>query len=177
MSALVNEALRKALHPVPPVERDSMTGLGVITLGRRSPPTRSPMPSTTDAVLLDANVLIALSITDHEHHDQARTWLGTARRFATRPSTQGSLVRFVIRVASTDHALAALELVISNERHEFWPDDVPYDPSVLRDVIGHRQVTGAYLAESARRHGAKVATFDRGLSLVRSDCVELIAAG
>lgn len=34
MSALVNEALRKSLRPVPPVERDTVTGLGVITLGR-----------------------------------------------------------------------------------------------------------------------------------------------
>ncbi len=34
MSALVNEALRQILRPVPPVERDPDTGLGVITMGR-----------------------------------------------------------------------------------------------------------------------------------------------
>ncbi len=34
MSALVNEALRQVLRPVPPVERDPDTGLGVISIGR-----------------------------------------------------------------------------------------------------------------------------------------------
>lgn len=33
MSALVNDALRKSLRPVPPVERDPLTGLGVVELG------------------------------------------------------------------------------------------------------------------------------------------------
>lgn len=33
VSAIVNEALRKALRPVAPVERDPLTGLGVIDLG------------------------------------------------------------------------------------------------------------------------------------------------
>lgn len=33
VSALVNDALRKTLHPVPPVELDPLTGLGVIDLG------------------------------------------------------------------------------------------------------------------------------------------------
>ena len=34
MSALVNEALRQVLRPVPPVERDPATGLGIISIGR-----------------------------------------------------------------------------------------------------------------------------------------------
>jgi len=33
MSAVVNEALRKSLRPVPPVERDPLTGFGVVDLG------------------------------------------------------------------------------------------------------------------------------------------------
>ncbi len=33
ISAVVNDALRKSLRPVPPVERDSLTGLGVVDLG------------------------------------------------------------------------------------------------------------------------------------------------
>lgn len=42
MSALVNEALRQILRPVPPVERDPATGLGVISIGR---------PVTSDEVV------------------------------------------------------------------------------------------------------------------------------
>jgi Arc/MetJ family transcription regulator len=35
LSDVVNDALRQALHPVPPVRRDDVTGFGVIDLGRR----------------------------------------------------------------------------------------------------------------------------------------------
>jgi hypothetical protein len=34
LSALVNEVLRRALRPVPPIEEDPVTGLGVVTLGQ-----------------------------------------------------------------------------------------------------------------------------------------------
>ena len=34
LSDVVNEALRQALHPVPPVHRDPVTGLGTIRVGR-----------------------------------------------------------------------------------------------------------------------------------------------
>ncbi len=33
VSAVVNDALRKSLRPVPPIERDPLTGLGVVRLG------------------------------------------------------------------------------------------------------------------------------------------------
>lgn len=134
------------------------------------------MPSTTSrSTLLDANVLIALSVTDHEHHEVARSWLGRRRRFATSPSTQGSLVRFLVRVASIEHAVAALALLVSSPRHEFWPDAAPYDEIVLRGVIGHRQVTDAYLAQQCLARSARLATFDRGLALLRPSIVELIS--
>lgn len=132
------------------------------------------MPSTTDAVLLDANALIALSVADHEHHERARRWLGNSRRFATCPSTQGSLVRYLVRVATTEHAVAALALLESNPQHEFWADDSPYDSNVLADVVGHRQVTDVYLAATAARRSSHVATFDRGLALLRPGSVLLV---
>jgi toxin-antitoxin system PIN domain toxin len=133
------------------------------------------MPSTTDATLLDANVLIALTVRDHEHHAVARTWLGDTRRFATTPSTQGSLLRFVTRVATIDHALEALALLGANARHEFWPDARPYDAELLRGVVGHRHVTDAYLAAAAQGRGTRIATFDRGLAVLRPDVAELIS--
>jgi uncharacterized protein len=134
------------------------------------------MPSTTtDAVLLDANVLIALTVEDHEHHELARSWLGATRRFATSPSTQGSLVRYLVRIASTAHAIDALALLDGHERHEFWPDERPYHAAMLGGVVGHRQVTDAYLAAAAEARDTRIATFDRGLALLRPEAVELIA--
>lgn len=133
------------------------------------------MPSTTtDAVLLDANVLIALTVQEHEFHERATRWLGAQRRFATTPSTQGSLVRFIVRVATVAHALDTLRLLNSNDRHEFWPDNQPYDNATLTGVVGHRQVTDAYLAAAALRRGTKVATLDRGLAVLRPGLVELL---
>ena len=35
VSAIVNDALRKSLRPVPDLERDPITGLGVTSVGRR----------------------------------------------------------------------------------------------------------------------------------------------
>ncbi len=129
--------------------------------------TTSPTTARSEAILLDANVLIAASVIDHEHHRRARDWLGAVRRFATCPVTQGSLARYLVRVADTEHAIEALKLIDVSSRHEFWPDDTPYDGGVLTGVVGHRQVTDAYLAASAARRGAQIATFDRKLALLR----------
>lgn len=54
---------------------------------------------TTDAVLLDANVLIAVHFEDHFHFAIADAWLKD-RRFASTPSTQGSLLRYTLRIAT-----------------------------------------------------------------------------
>ena len=47
-------------------------------------------------VLLDANVLIALLVDDHVHHQAAENWfVGMTGDFATCPITQGSLTRLL----------------------------------------------------------------------------------
>jgi uncharacterized protein len=128
------------------------------------------------AGLLDGNVLIALSAGEHVHHEATRAWwLASSERFATTPITQGTLVRYVLRVGgSTQFALEALDGLMRNERHEFWPDDLPFSRQTLRGVMGHRQVTDAYLAATARLHGGRLVTLDAGLAAVHSDVVELI---
>jgi hypothetical protein len=49
-------------------------------------------------------------------------------------------------------------------RHRFWPDSLPYEDVRMQGVIGHRQVTDAYLAQLARTNGGRLATFDEGLA-------------
>lgn len=128
-------------------------------------------------VLLDSNVLIALLVADHVHHDAAESWLaGSASRIATCPITQGSLVRLLIREGqSADTASAILRALASDERHEFWPDDVDYCDVPMNGIIGHRQVTDAYLAQLARARQARLASFDEGLAGLQHDVVDLIA--
>lgn len=127
--------------------------------------------------LLDANLLIALVVDDHVHHGLAERWaVDTAGPFATCPITQGTLLRFLVREgASGEDARRFLSDVVLHERHHFWPDDLSYDRADLGAVVGHRQVTDAYLASLARAHGGRLATFDRGLAAVHPDVVELIA--
>ncbi|GFG85164.1 PIN domain-containing protein [Mycolicibacter algericus] len=60
-------------------------------------------------------------------------------------------------------------------RHEFWPDSLSFADVTLTGVIGHRQVTDAYLAQLARAHNGRLATFDRGLAELHSDVAELLS--
>lgn len=125
--------------------------------------------------LLDGNVLVALVVEDHVHHEVVRDWFGTAAPFATCPITQGTLLRLLIRngMAGTD-AAAVLATVARHPRHEFWVDDLGYDAVDLSKLLGHRQVTDAYLAQLARRRAGRLATLDRGLADLHPDVAEPI---
>lgn len=127
--------------------------------------------------LLDGNVLVALIVREHVHHDLVANWFAADRpEFATTPMTQGTLLRYLLRAGlGTPGALAVLEGVLGHEQHRFWPDDAPYDPPTLRGVAWHRQVTDSYLAARARDRGARLVTLDGGLAAAHPDVVELIA--
>ena len=126
--------------------------------------------------LLDANVLIALVVAEHVHHNTAAEWLSASdAAFATCPITQGSLVRFLLRTGQS--AAAAREVVSAIEGasgHEFWPDSVSFAVVELGGVVGHRQVTDAYLAQVARSRDGQLATLDSGLAHLHSDVAVLI---
>ena len=133
------------------------------------------MPEEATAYLLDANLLIALLVADHVHHAAAEQWTAAIAGLATCPMTQGALVRFLIREGATgDEARLPLEGVTSDPRHSFWADDLDYQNVDLRAVVGHRQVTDAYLAALARTHGGRVATFDGGLAATHPDEATLV---
>ena len=126
--------------------------------------------------LLDANVLVALVVTEHVHHDAAAEWLSAFdTEFATCPITQGGLVRFLLRAgqsaAAARHVVSAIE---EANRHEFWPDGVSFTDVEVGGVIGHRQVTDAYLAQLARRRKGQLATLDSGLAHLHNDVALLI---
>ena len=130
-------------------------------------------------VLLDANVLIALLVTDHVHHPSAETWLlGVTDGFATCPITQGSLIRLLVREGQTAEAVRSLlRGLAADERHEFWPDDVSYADVPTAGIIGHRQVTDAYLAQLARSRASRLATFDHALAKIHADAADLVPTG
>jgi uncharacterized protein len=124
--------------------------------------------------LLDSNVLIALATPEHSQNARAAAWFRKGYRFATCPITQGALVRFHLRAgagATAESAKQLLESISALPRHEFWPDDVSYLDMQTTGIIGHRQVTGAYLALLARRHAGSLATMDQALAAVHTGTV------
>ena len=130
-------------------------------------------------VLLDANVLIALTVTDHVHHELAEQWFSVrSEPFATCPLTQGTLVRFLLRGGAT--AREAVDVVHglgTADGYEFWSDDLGYDDIDMRAVVGHRQVTDAYLAGLARMRSGRLATLDRALAVLHDDVALLLDPG
>jgi len=129
--------------------------------------------------LLDANVLIALVVAEHVHHDAVEAWWAEgAAPFATCPFTQTALVRFLVREGwSGVDAAAVLTALAQHPRHRFWPATLAADAVAWERVDGHRQVTDAYLAALARANGGRLATLDRGLAAVHPDVAAWIGAG
>ena len=128
--------------------------------------------------LLDSNVLIALAIQEHEHHAAASTWIVDVEKFALCPVVEGALVRFLVRLGeSASTAVAVLSAIQAMPSCEFWPDELSYANVDLRHVVGHRQVTDAYLLGLVHvRSQARLATFDAGLAALDSSRVTLIGA-
>jgi toxin-antitoxin system PIN domain toxin len=116
-------------------------------------------------VLLDANVLIALTVQEHEHHERATTWASTLSAFSICPIVEGALIRFLVRSGEAPAAAANLiQRIRDLHSCEFWPDSISYADVELGDITGHRQVTDAYLIGLARDHGGALATLDERLA-------------
>lgn len=122
--------------------------------------------------LLDANVLIALAWPEHSAHDRASRWFShhAERDWATCPMTQAALVRVLSNPAFSPRALTpsqALQVLTANVElpgHHFWSDSIGLREAVMRmstALIGHQQVTDAYLVALAIHHRGKLATLDR----------------
>ncbi len=130
--------------------------------------------------LLDGNVLYALIDEAHVHHVPALRWfMSQGDGFATCPITQGTLLRLAMRLGgrSTEDAVSILQALTAHARHQFWPDALGYAQVRWHGVMGHRQVTDAYLAALARHHGGKLASFDRGLVAMHPDVGVALDAG
>jgi uncharacterized protein len=119
----------------------------------------------TDVYLLDANVLIALTVAEHEHHDRATVWLLSASAFAICPVVEGALLRFLLRIGEAyQTGRAVLQGVRAAPQCVFWPDSLSYLDVEGSSIRGHREVTDAYLTALARAHGGRLATLDRALA-------------
>jgi toxin-antitoxin system PIN domain toxin len=125
--------------------------------------------------LPDLNVLIAAAWPNHVHHRIARRWFAenAEKGWATCPFTQAGFVRLssnprmVKDAVSPPEALKLLCQIIAIGRHEFWPDDIDMttDESVFHGtLVGHQQITDAYLLALALKHKGRLVTLDQSAS-------------
>jgi toxin-antitoxin system PIN domain toxin len=123
------------------------------------------------AYLLDTNLLIALLWPAHERHSAAARWFRRhrAQGWATCPFTEAGFIRIVSNPAFSPDAVLpheALNVLAANtsaEDHAFWGEDAPYAEVCEFTggrLLGHQQVTDAYLLGLAVRRGGVVATLD-----------------
>ena len=95
------------------------------------------------------------------------------KSWATCPLTQLAFVRIsanpkIISAAVSPRAAAqTLGKMTALPGHVFWADDLDVNnlaSFTSTALVGHRQVTDAYLLELAKHHNGKVATLDAGLA-------------
>lgn len=124
--------------------------------------------------LLDVNVLIALLDAGHLHHQLASQWLAAEihHGWASCPLTQNGCLRIMsqpaypqaLPVTAVAQRLAA---AANHAAHVFLPDDYSLlDTQQLnwKHLMGHRQVTDAYLLGLAVRHQCRFVTLDKRIN-------------
>src|SRR6266496_2896554 len=108
----------------------------------------------------------------HISHRSALQWFATnsQRGWVTCPVTEAAFVRvlsnpsFSRDALTPRQALALLQANTAHPRHQFWPDDLPLTDALnhsVKNIVGHQQITDAYLLAVAGRHRGALATFDK----------------
>ncbi len=136
---------------------------------------RAALQTAAPRALLDVNVLIALLDADHLHHRRASAWLtdNIASGWASCAVTQNGCVRIMSQPGYPNPLPAArvaerLREATLTAHHQF----VPGEPSLLdtehfdtEQLLGHRQVTDAWLLGLAVAHRLRFVTFDANMPL------------
>ena len=133
--------------------------------------------------LLDANALIALGWPTHEHHPRMINWFSQHARagWASTAFTQSAFVRIVSQPAFSGRAIAVgevAELLLRNTAHpkhqlvalDFGFADVW--AACTGGILGHRQITDAWLLTAAIRNKMKLLTFDSGIEQLLANAQE-----
>jgi len=125
--------------------------------------------------LLDVNMLVALGDVEHPHHILVQTWMqaNASAGWATCPITQNGFLRIAAlpsnpRAQKMLQSSQLLSAWIADPHHAFWPDDVSILNTQLFDhsrLLGHGQITDAYLLALAVKHGGRFVTLDRRVTL------------
>jgi toxin-antitoxin system PIN domain toxin len=127
-------------------------------------------------LLLDVNVLVALLDEAHIHHATTQALVDEPDlKIATCVLTENGVLRVlnlpgysVYGPAGFEAVSTQLQRLCHDTDHEFWPCDVTLrDESIINwsRVMGHNQITDAYLLALAVAHGGALATLDHRVAL------------
>jgi uncharacterized protein len=138
--------------------------------------------------LLDVNALIALALSHHQHHQRIHEWLtkNQSDGWATCAFTQAAFVRIASQNHTTLGGVARSTLTpqlaadllahnLANRHHQFASLDFGYDRVLsicTGGVVGHRQVTDAWLVALAAHKHMKLVTFDSGINALLATTAE-----
>jgi toxin-antitoxin system PIN domain toxin len=140
--------------------------------------------ASSELLLLDVNVLLAIAWPNHQFHGAATRRLhGSHSRWASCAITQLGFVRLssnsavVTAARSPAEAVALLAVLVSDDRHKYLESlPSPVDAKTRADferLLGPGQVTDAYLLGLARRNNAVLVTFDARLKALAQSSSEV----
>jgi uncharacterized protein len=124
------------------------------------------------ALLLDVNILLALTMPTHVHHNAAHDWFSHAKAsgYATCQLTQLGFLRLSMQPAVVkipllfSDAMQVLEQITSSPGHSFWQQSsalTDIQREIQTCIHGHNQLADAVLLDLAIRNKGQLATFDR----------------
>jgi len=133
--------------------------------------------------LLDVHALIALLWEDHQFHDTMAHWFARQARhgWSTCAITESGFIRVMSQPALAQHGRTLAELAdlladnTVQRSHIRLPLDFGFADVMsccTGGVVGHRQITDAYLLTAAMRAGIKLLTFDSGLGTLLASSAE-----
>lgn len=127
-------------------------------------------------LLLDVNVWVALFDDAHIQNAQARKLFKQPKlKIATCALTENGVLRVLNLPGYAKRAPPGFELVrqklalaCADTDHEFWPCSLSLRNEKVLDwtrIMGHNQITDAYLLALVVAHKGTLATFDHGVAL------------
>ena len=122
-------------------------------------------------------MLVALAETGHVHHSRAQRWFDTERegRWGVCPLTESGFIRLTtnpgFRPGPRTVGLAITLLQSIRTDPDYWycgieKSWVELTARFARRIVGHQQITDAYLLGLAIDTGATLVTFDRAIEQI-----------
>ena len=140
--------------------------------------------ASSDLLLLDVNVLLALAWPNHQFHTATVRALSNQTRWATCALTQLGFIRLsanraVVATAKSPQQSASLLGQLLEDPLHVYLDSLPEPVSekcrtLFANILVHPQVTDAYLLQVAVANDATLGTFDRRLESIAKNAARVI---